>query len=147
MTKKFTYANGIKLKKKNRRISVFKTVDGNHNHVIQIVRMLFKDEDTKIAPSQRIIRNKALVTGIALTDEGLMDVYAALLHYIKNIRPKVCPFCGSICDVQSGTFDSGNSYRVVCLKELHCLDEWSDTPIEAVLKWNKRNSDGESNNL
>jgi hypothetical protein len=54
---------------------------------------------------------------------------------------KLCPFCGYPCEMDTTTF--GDSmiiyYRIRCIgPKSHSLDQWNDTPEEAVESWNER---------
>jgi len=57
---------------------------------------------------------------------------------------KNCPFCGSECEVRSTTFgDSMTEYYCVECKadDAHCLNNWDDTPEDAIKTWNQRPND------
>jgi len=54
---------------------------------------------------------------------------------------KKCPFCGSDSVIDLTTFGDSTFkfYRVRCIGEDgHALDNWQDTPEEAIKFWNKR---------
>lgn len=58
---------------------------------------------------------------------------------VPDIKP--CPFCGAAAEVVGQSFGDGErlSFRVQCLgPERDALDDWRDTPEEAIEIWNKR---------